>query len=217
MVIKFVRDNNKYTKIYEESYKKEIIEADYKAAEFDNKVFNIFSSDDYLEGTLENDIFVKMCDLNIQNQTRTRTKTHVEDIFQGIFVYTKSKKDIGTYVEILRNKRKIVELKEKIKMDSCEFEKYFDVYSDNNIITMQILTSDIMELLVEFYNKYQLDYEVVIKNNTIYMRFFTGPMFEPEIFVNSMDKQLLHVYFGTFQFIVEFSKKINEILQELEV
>ena len=55
-------------------------------------------------------------------------------------------------------------------MDSKEFEKYFDIYSENKIVAMQILTSDIMESLIEFYNKYQLEYEIVFRNNTIYLK-----------------------------------------------
>ena len=46
-----------------------------------------------------------------------------------------------------------------------------------------------------FYNKYQIKYEIVFRENTIYMRFFTGAMFEPKIFGNSMDKELLLKYY----------------------
>ncbi len=42
--------------------------------------------------------------------------------------------------------------KNKLNMDSSEFEKYFDVKASNSIIGMQILTSDVMEELVDFKN-----------------------------------------------------------------
>ena len=64
-------------------------------------------------------------------------------------------------------------------MDSKEFEKYFDVYSNSDIITMEILTHDIMEELVQFYDKYKIKFEIVIKNYNIYIRFDTGAVFEP--------------------------------------
>lgn len=102
-------------------------------------------------------------------------------------------------------------------MDSEEFEKYFEIYSEDRIKTMQLLSSDIMQLLIEFHKQYEIDYEIVFRNNTIYMRFFTGAMFEPKIFKNSMDKQLLFIYFYVLKFIVEITKKVNKIIEELEV
>ena len=38
----------------------------------------------------------------------------------------------------------------KTMYDEAEFENYFDVYSTNSLITMQLLTSDIMEFFIDF-------------------------------------------------------------------
>lgn len=102
-------------------------------------------------------------------------------------------------------------------MDSGEFEKYFDIYSQNKVIAMQLLTSDIMNCLLDFHNKYEINYEIAFRNNIIYMRFFTGAMFEPKIFGNSMDKELLFTYFCILKFIVDVTKKVNETVKKLEV
>lgn len=232
--------NRKYKRIYKETYKKEIISSfikllnnqleykpldvnlfevqeDYKKANFDNKPFNRFYPDDYVEGFVDDETFIKLCDIHLQHITGSGKNRHTEEIFQGIFAHTKCGKDIGTYIKVSKNKMKILEQDNRVEMDSKEFEKYFDIYSENKIVAMQLLTSDIMESLVDFHNQYHLDYEIVFRNNTIYMRFFTGPMFEPKIFGNSMDKQLLYIYFCILKFIVEISKKVNHTLQELEV
>jgi len=232
--------NRKYKKIYVQTYKKEIIdafiklinnqldynplvaesniiEADYMNAKFDNKEYNRFYADDYLEGFVNEENFIKMCDLNIQYYAIRGKYSRKEEIFQGIFAQTRCGKNIGTYVKISKNKVKILKKSDTVEMDSREFEKYFDIYSENRVIAMQILTSDIMESLIEFYNKYKLDYEIVFRNNTVYMRFFTGEMFEPEIFANSMEKKLLFTYYFIFKFVVDFSSKINNILREVEV
>ena len=232
--------NLKYKKRYAQEYKKNIInafiklinnqldynplateesmiEADYKQANFDNKKFNVFNPDDYLEGFADEKTFIKMCDLNIKQCKRIGNRTYTEKIFQGIFANTKCGKNIGTYVRISKNKIKMLKKTDRVEMDSTEFEKYFDIYSENKIVSMQILTSEIMEELIEFYNKYQIKYEIVFRENTIYMRFFTGAMFEPAIFDNSMDKKLLFIYFCIFKFIVNVTEKVNKVLQEVEI
>lgn len=102
-------------------------------------------------------------------------------------------------------------------MDHTEFESYFNVYSDNSIITMQILTSDIMEILIDFRKKQGIYFDVVIKDSTIYIRFWTQPMFEPKVAKKSLDKQLLAKEFYVLKFIIEVSKKINKVVQEVEI
>ena len=104
-----------------------------------------------------------------------------------------------------------------VEMDSSEFEKYFDVYSNSNILSMEILTHDIMEELVNFYVKYKIKFEIVIKNNNIYIRFDTGSMFEPNILRKSNDINTLWVYYSILNFVTNFSFKINKLLKDVEV
>jgi len=232
--------NSKYISKYKETYKSEIIakfiklinnklvyksnsqellsmEDDYKKASFDNKVFNRFYPDDYIEGLLNNEFFVKMSDLHIQHHVKSGKHSHTYEVFQGIFVQTGCNKDIGTYIKISKNQLKMFGQQYRVEMDSQEFEKYFDIYSENKMITMQLLTSDVMAILIDFYNKYNVDYEIVIRNNKIYMRFFTGAMFEPKIFGNSMDKELLLRYYCILKFIVDVTKEVNKALKEVEI
>lgn len=232
--------NSKYISKYKEIYKKEIVsnfiklinnkleykpyseellsmEDDYKKASFDNKVFNRFHPDDYIEGLLNNEILVKMSDLHIQHHVKSGKHSHTYEVFQGIFVQTECSKDIGTYIKISKNQLKMFGQQDRVEMDSQEFEKYFDIYSEDKMITMQLLTSDVMTTLIDFYTLYNIEYEVVIRDNKIYMRFFTGAMFEPKIFGNSMDKKLLLKYYCILKFIVDVTKEVNKALKEVEI
>jgi len=238
--ILLVYNSVKYSKKYKETYKKDIISNFiklinnqleytpldtgsfrtldyYKQAEFDNRKFNRFYPDDYIEGYLEEGTFVQMCDLHIQNETGSGKNRTVVELFQGIFAHTRCSKDIGTYIKISKNKSKILEKQDRIEMDSEEFEKYFDVYSENKIVAMQLLTSDIMEIFIDFHKKYGINYEIVFRGNIIYTRFSTGIMFEPTIFGNSMDKRELFRYYCLLKFIIEVIQKVNKIKQETEV
>lgn len=236
--------NNKKEKNYVLTYKKDIINkfiklidnkleyktedidlrtirADYKSANFNNESFDIFKADDYIYGLLNNEVYTEMSDLHIMRKEEYyedgKRKEMIINVFQGIYTKTQCNKDIGTYIKISKNQFKLFRKKDRVEMDSQEFEKYFDIYSENKILTMQLLTSDIMAILVDFYNKYKIEYEIVIKNNKIHMRFFTGAMFEPKIFGNSMDKELLLKYYCILKFIVDVTKQVNKALQEVEI
>ena len=189
----------------------------YTDAKFDNQPFNIFFSDDHIEGMLDSQVYINAADINVSNRVGSGKNSYIEYVFNGIFAYTKCTKDIGTSVKVCKNKVKILNKKDIVAMDSAEFEKYFDIYSDNKILAMQILTSDIMTDLIDFHNKYNLDFEIVFKNDTIYVRFFTGPMFEPKTFGSSMDKQLLFIYYSILQFVANVTKKVNKTLENLEI
>ena len=54
-------------------------------------------------------------------------------------------------------------------MDSQEFEKYFDVYGDNKIVVMQLLTSDVMNTMMDFIKQSRIKYEITIKSDEMYI------------------------------------------------
>jgi len=190
---------------------------EYMEANFDKKVFTSFYNDDQIEGYLEPEVFAKMSDLHICNITKNGDNINIEEVFQGMFAITSCNKNIGTYIKISKNKLKISDRNNRVEMDSGEFEEYFDVYSEDKNLVMRLLTHDIMDFLVDFYKKYNLDFEIVFKKNNIYLRFFTGPMFEPKLFGSSMDKQMLFTYYCVLKFIVEITKKVNLTLQDIEI
>ena len=80
---------------------------------------------------------------------------------------------------------------------------------------MQVLTSDVMMMLLDFYNKHKIDYEILLRNRKIYIRFWVGPMFEPAIFKNSMNKKILLQYFAILKFVLDVTKGINKTLKEI--
>lgn len=191
---------------------------DYKNANFDNKSFNEFKSDDHIEGNVEDNIYIKLDDILVQKISARYTREEESKVvFQGIFGCTKTNKDINTCIKVTRNKYSLFKDETKVGIDNSNFEEIFDVYAENRILAMRIFTSDITNCLIDFYNKYQLDFEVVLKDNNIYLRFFTGAMFEPKIFGNSMDKELLAVYYSILKFVVDITKLINLTVQEIDI
>lgn len=213
--IKLLNNNLRYTPLNIDDIS---MQMDYKNANFENRNFDRFLADDYIEGFINEHTFLKICDLDITDTVQRGQKKHIETIFSGIFVQTKTEKNTGIFLKISSNKTNIFKSNiNRVELDSKIFEELFDVYSDNKLATMQLLTSDIMEYLIDFRNNYKIKYEIVIRNNTIYMRFFTGTMFEPQIFGNALNKQLLLTYYNVSKFILDFTEKFSKVLDEAEL
>lgn len=183
--------------------------------------FDKFLSEDLIEGNLDNKYYVCMSEVLTQNETTdSEGKTTTTTIFHGMFGVSDCAKEIPGYIKIHSDKGffgKIFGNKEKIEMDSSEFEKNFDVYCTNQIITMQILTADIMEMLIEFKKASKIEYELTLKGNQIYLRFFTGAVFEPNILKKSLDYNTLKRYYDIIEFIFKVTRSINKVIEETEI
>lgn len=95
-------------------------------------------------------------------------------IFGGTAAVTSIHKNLKGITRISSDKgalSKIFDDSQRIEMDSSEFEQYFDVYSDNKIETMQILTSDFMEIMIEYVRKTGINLEMTLLDNKFYIRF----------------------------------------------
>ena len=232
----FIYKYRVYNKIYVESFKNKIIKNfvkyidhnlnynqyggeellnSYLDAEFEDKNFNNFATDDYIEGYNKDDIYIEMCNFSLENVNNNNEFLNLID--EGIFSNTKINKYLPYEIRIKNNELIVESKNNKVQMDNKEFEKYFSVYCKSNILVMEILTHDVMEEIINFYEKYNIKFEIVIKNNNIYVRFNTGVMFEPNIFKKSNDINTLWIYYNVLLFVTGITAIINEILADLEI
>lgn len=213
IIIKNFIENINSNLTYSPNGKNELLN-NYLDANFDNRSFNKFVTDDYIISSNEDGMLIELCNISLENVSARNELLDL--IYEGIFSTSFLNNRVYDEVTIKTNK---VLFKDTniVEMDSSEFEKYFDVYSNSNILSMEILTHDIMEELVNFYVKYKIKFEIVIKNNNIYIRFDTGSMFEPNILRKSNDINTLWVYYSILNFVTNFSFKINKLLKDVEV
>ena len=126
-------------------------------------------------------------------------------------------KSINSELRIMQNGNFFMN-KERLKMDSGEFEKYFDVKATNQIIGMQLLTSDVMQELIEFQNNNSIRYDITIINNILYLRFHCGNLFEPTNIKNGItDKDKLEKYFSILSFTNNLASRIINLVNETEI
>lgn len=192
----------------------------YKAAGFDLKDFNIVKSDDYITGNLGYNSFLEMAELKLISDRGKEDEISVRSlVFNGVFAYIKMDKDLKKSIKITRNKRihMLNQTYRLIEMDSQIFENYFDVYGDDKILTMRIITPELMDELVGFYEKYKIDFDICMQGNSIFMRFFSGQMFEPTVIKNSMEKEYLFMYYCIFKLILDVVEKIYTTVDDIDL
>lgn len=183
--------------------------------------YDIYHSDDYFEALINNKYSIQMAEI-LTKEEETYTDSdgdkHTRYItkFHGLFAKIVMNKSIDSELRIMQDKAFIVG--NKLKMDSDEFEKYFDVTATNKIIGMQLLTADIMEELIEFENKTKIKFDVIIKNNELYLRFHSGEMFEAgNIKKGLIDKEKVQSYFNILKFTYNLANKLINLVNETQI
>ncbi len=196
-----------YTKIKDP----EFLKGKYIQAQMDNREFTYFSVDDYVIGRADG-LSIEFFNAYICSKDT--------DLFSGVFATITLNKKFNKKIRIINkgiagsyylNNEGL----KSVKMDSQKFDDLFDVYAEDEISGMMILTHDIMELIENFYNINSTKLDISIIDNKIYIRLFTGNIFEPLIYRNSMDKTYLSIYYNVLDVIFNLSKLIlKEIVDE---
>lgn len=199
----------------------------YNEAEFEK--YSRYSSEDLMQGTLKNNCVFEMSEVLTEEQySDSDGDTHYSTLFCGIFAKIETPKPFNARLYLRKDRKdkniisraftkKLPFDDLKVDLDSQEFEKYFDVYCTNKIIALQLLTADIMQFLIDFQDKMNMEYELTIKNNCIYIRFMSGEMFETAT-VNkfSLDKDTLYKYYKMLDFSFTLSNKFINLIKETE-
>lgn len=214
-ILESVNENLKY---YPDSGISTIEYNDFKAEKFD-----IFISEDILRGNINN-IGVRIGEVLTERVTYDKEGGEREiKIFEGLFAKIEIPKQFGTEIYIRKQFQQDLN-NMKIEMDAGEFNDIFHVYSPDRIKTFEVLTSDFMELLLDFRKKIKIEYDITLKDNIIYIRFHTGKIkyqsqmsnriraggiFEPpEFYKEIMNKENLYHDYAIFYVCLDIINKI---------
>lgn len=208
--------------LYDVDYipKKQMPQDIYKEGKYDG-YYNRYYSDDYLEAIIDNKYNIKMAEItteHVETTTDSDGDTHTETttIFSGLFAKINIGKSIDSELRIKQNGTLFK--KNRLEMDSQEFEKYFDVSSTNQIIGMQLLTHDIMDLLLDFRIQLKKPLDILIRGDIMYIRLHIGEIFEAKINKKSiLDKERIEKYFNIVNFIYSLCKKMIQVVEETQI
>ena len=184
--------------------------------------YDRYESDDYFEALINSKNSIQMAEILTQEREEYKdsdgnTKTRLVTQFHGLFTKIEMDKSINSELKIMQNGNAFLQ-RNQLKMDSSEFEKYFDVLASNKIIGMQILTADVMEELVDFENKTKMKFDIYIKGNELYLRFHSEDMFEPTNFKRGpLDRNLIRKYFYMLNLTYNLSNKLIKLIDNIEI
>lgn len=170
--------------------------------------------------TVEGDIstFMTIAEVHTEDEhTDEDGHTSYTTVFQGLTSSFLLPKNIEKKIYIRSNGRVSGWNKNKVKMDMPEFEKIFDVESDDAILAMRVLTADVMTEMIDIYQKYKYRFEINILKDTIYMRLRTGPMFEPNVFKESMEYKQIEKYYLVLKALTNIASHIYNTVARIEV
>ena len=191
----------------------------YRMGEFEG--YDNYYTEDLIIGKLDEKYNFQMAEVKTEEEsTDSDGDTHTSIVFYGLFGNIECAKNIGTKFKVRSDKGifgKMFKGKTKVEMDSQEFEKYFDVYGDNKIIVMQILTSEVMSTMIDFIQQSKIKYELTINKDQIYIRFHTGGVFEPSLFKNSLDYSMLKKYYDIIDFVFKVTREINSVIEKTDI
>ena len=204
-----------------------ISSSSYIDAEFE--MFDRYRSEDLMQGVLKNNCNFSMSEILTEYETTDEDgNSYYHTLFCGMMSKVETPKPFNACLYLRKDRKdknilnrafkaKLPFDKLRVELDSQEFEKMFDVYCSDKIIAMQLLTADIMQLLIEFQEEMNMEYEITIKNNLIYIRFMSGEMFETaNVMKFSLDKSTLYKYYRMLNFIFTLTDELIKLIKDTE-
>lgn len=131
--------------------------------------------DDCIQG-IYNDLKIRIVELNLSHEEGSGKNRHTVVDFNGLMLEVNIHKDLGASHTIIKsdsmfNAKKHMWL-EKVALEDVEFERAFEVYSNDQIKSRYILTPSFMSRLLEFRCTKGNTIEAVFSDNKAY--FFVG-------------------------------------------
>jgi len=192
---------------YEEKHPNWVYTNMYLDAGFKDGSINRQYVTDYMEFEANDGAKVSLADLLLQYHSSGKNST-TTDVFSGIVV--KIVRDKAVNNEILIQRNTLFKHSNRTKDSNELFEKHFDLYATDSSSLDMVFSEQAKIVLTELYEKYGIMFEVSIKYNCIFIRFFTGDLFEHRGW-NLINKKRLHKEYVIFKSILQMINRINEV------
>lgn len=205
-----------------------IIKDHYKDFEYDHntgidrKVYNEARFESYDRYHSDDLIIGKVCGFDfsmseVHTERRHTDKdghTYYTTIFHGAFSKVTLTKNINCFINIVNNRIKLFSRDYYTTIDNEEFEKIYDVFTDDKIKALRLLTPDVTTKMIDLYNETGIYCEVKIINDLLYIRLYTGPLFnfsfsKPEKEALMVGKSIA-IIDSVFKVMKNFIKEVEE-------
>ena len=182
------------------------------------KKYDHYQSFDFILGKLKEKDFI-LSGLSIKNLSKTTEKKELQVVYSGIFGMTDflNEDNIDMIIApdinnkflngIFEDMKKSLGMNQKIvRLENPEFERYFEVFCNDQVAARKIITLGFMEKMVYFRELMKKDVTLIYKNHKIY--FFV----DNRLVVDSNKLYFRGVNEETIQETTEFIKLLGEIV-----
>ncbi len=190
----------------EYNYTKYINENDFGASNLFN-FFNIYIGDDLIAGEI-NSLRFQCSELHVKYHTKSGKTSKTIPIFDGLFFIIDIPQNIDKDKRFGTNSN----FGSEILLDNIEFNQLFKVFGNDNTEAFYILSSKVLEKMVNYVHKTGQNFQFSFKGNKLYIAIEAGNMkqfFEPPIFKSLWDYKIYD------EIVMDF-KLIFELLNQLE-
>lgn len=192
---------------------------EYAISNFDN-TFDKYYSEDRIYGTLKSGANVQIAEVVTFHTSEYRDEsgnvhTDKTETFRGMYGIIRLEKSVCTEIYISKDSMLNRFSKDRIEMDSSEFEKFFDCSAEDKVVAMQIFTSDLIEKYIEMRENFKYRFELKIEDNMIYFRYKCGKMFEPPVIGDGLDKETIKKYYDLIYYPLEIIAKTVENINHI--
>lgn len=195
-----------------------VARCDYTISHFDN-YFDKYFSEDSIHGIIGKNTNIQMSEVVTKEVRKTKGadgKNQTEEIetFRGLYGIARLSQNTNAQIYIMPNSNLKKYNGKRIEMESSEFEKYYDCFSEDKITALKLFSANLIEEFVKFQKNTSRSLEVKIENNTMYFRYKCGEMFEPPKFKDVLDEKTIKRYYQTIVYPLEI---IEKIIQNVEM
>lgn len=177
--------------------------------------YDRFNSEDLILGTIDDEFYIKMSEVKTEIEETTtdsdgNTRTYYVTVFHGIFGYVDFNDKLLPYFEVSSNKYFGKYNNKRIEIDSAEFEKNYDLYTEDKIRTMEIFTSDLIEKFNNFNRNINTPIQIKTRNGILYFRLRMNNSFEAPRFGQALDYDSMYHNFELIDEPLQIFAKIFE-------
>ena len=140
-----------------------------------------------------------------------------EDAFYGIYARVSLPKDIRTKIKVSSEGKYADGNIFKYEMDNKAFEGVFDVMAMNKKTVVEVLTNDIMNFMLETYNKYGYRIEVNILRNTMHARVIGKPEIIQVSYGSEIDRIAVDNHYNIMKELNELMHRLYANIVKLEI
>ncbi|MBF0206584.1 MAG: DUF3137 domain-containing protein [Oligoflexia bacterium] len=189
---------------------------------------NSYYGDDYVEGTYKG-VKYSFSEIHAHRiTTDSEGHKHVHHVFDGLFLVSSHSRTNKSTTLIIPEEsvfflsailRKIIPSaktsrngKDVVRLENPNFEKIFEVYSDDQVSARMLLTPVLMEKLIAYRRKYGHNIYLSFKDSTFYLAvsFEDKEIFEPSIFGDIVSFNNVREIFDLLTITISIIDSLND-------